>query len=99
MTTLVSSLIDKFLRPPQLTLSNYSLGPCVINPGDGVILRKDLLIDGIPASFYRPVIKEECAATIIYCHSYNSNRSEATALVKHLRVNAVNLLSFDFQRT
>lgn len=57
MSNIVETVIDKFLRPTQASFSAHSLGPFVTISGDGIVVRKDMLIEGIPASFYKPVDK------------------------------------------
>jgi hypothetical protein len=57
MSNIVESAIDKFLRPNQFSLSVHSLGPFVTSSGDGIVVRKDMVIEGIPASIYKPVDK------------------------------------------
>jgi hypothetical protein len=99
MNSLLEPFIERFLCPMQGSVNSATLGPSVIHTDGGVILRKDFHVDGLATSLFEPSeLKDEIKATIIYCHSYNSNRSEALSLMPFLYEFSVNVIAFDFSR-
>lgn len=85
MNSLLEPLITNFLSPPRESVTAASLGPCVIHTDRGIVMRKDVSIEGLSACLLEPANpKQRIKGTIIYCHSYNSNRSEVLELVPFL---------------